>query len=279
MPRATPASFTNWPTTVDSPPASFWKVTSAEKAVSSSTCPHCTQHLRGVRCGRGGRGAAASRCSTRRGVAGEPASCACRQRVVPHRRPIPRAAPLRHTPSSQLTRSRWHRPPPPLPPPRNGCRTPWRRAYVTAARGLRDSSAGAGVGGACPAAQAAGCLGAAAGQGAAPQLHAVLLPCLPTARQAGRGGREGARPRQHAHSGPAGPAHLPATCHNCWSASAARGAPGACSGGAGTRCRRRGWALAWALRLASDVLESRTCGRRRAEGTCPPVLGEASSFS
>ena len=54
MPRATPASFTNWPITVDSPPASFWNVTSAEKAVSSSTRPHCTQQLRGGE-GAGGR--------------------------------------------------------------------------------------------------------------------------------------------------------------------------------------------------------------------------------
>jgi hypothetical protein len=47
MPRATPLSFTNCPITVLSPPASFWKVMSAEKAVSSSTRPHCTQHLQG----------------------------------------------------------------------------------------------------------------------------------------------------------------------------------------------------------------------------------------
>lgn len=69
MPRATPASFTNWPSTVDSPPASFWNVTSAEKAVSSSTRPHWTQHLRGNGAGEEPRtqwGAAAAAAARRR---------------------------------------------------------------------------------------------------------------------------------------------------------------------------------------------------------------------
>ena len=52
---ASPVSLTNWPTTVLSPPASLAKVTSAEKAVSSSTRPHCTQHLFGSK-GAGGGG-------------------------------------------------------------------------------------------------------------------------------------------------------------------------------------------------------------------------------
>lgn len=56
MPRATPASFTNCPMTVLSPPASLANVMSAEKAVSSSTRPHCTQHLQ-----RDGRAAASER--------------------------------------------------------------------------------------------------------------------------------------------------------------------------------------------------------------------------